>query len=125
MLQKGDPVSYDVRASSALSLPNSRRKVELLYEVPGSWFAREVRIDVIDRNGTRQTLLPTEDQYRAGERPKYEPGTKLRLDLSFFEEMTVEVYVDGERARTYYYEGDNAPVITDHLAEEAQEEDVA
>lgn len=125
MLQKGDVVTYDVRASEQLTLPNSRRKVEVAYVVPGSWFPREVRIDVIDRNGTRQTVLPSEEQYRAGERPKFQPGSTIRLPLSFYEELTVEIYVDGERARTYYYEGNEKPVITDHLAEDGEENDVA
>ncbi len=125
MLQKGDAVTYDVRASGEMSLPNSRRKVEVVYTVPGSWFAREVRIDVIDRNGTRQTVFPSEEQYRTGERPKFEPGSKLLLPLSFYEELTVEIFVDGEQASTYYYEGDNPPVIKDHVGQQGQEEDVA
>ncbi|MEA3364662.1 MAG: PASTA domain-containing protein, partial [Candidatus Hydrogenedentes bacterium] len=101
MLQKGDLVTYDVRASAQLSLPNSRRKVNVAFKVPGSWFPREVRIDVIDRNGARQTVYPTEAHYRAGERPKFQPGSIIRQTLSFYEEMTVEIFVDGERARTY------------------------
>ena len=125
MLQQGDPVTYDVRASAQLSLPDSRRKVEIAYTVPGSWFPREVRIDVIDRYGIRQTVFPSEEQYRAGERPRFQPDTTIRQTLSFVGELTVEVYVDGERTRTYYYEGDNPPVITDHPATETQEDDVA
>ncbi|MFO7974983.1 MAG: PASTA domain-containing protein, partial [Candidatus Hydrogenedentota bacterium] len=125
MLQKGDPVTYDVRASDELSLPNSRRKVEVAYTVPGSWFPREVRIDAIDRNGMRQTILPSETQYRAGERPKFKPGSTIRLPLSFYDELTVEIFVDGERACTYYYQGNEKPVITDHLAEGGEENDIA
>ena len=125
LLQEGQSVTYDVRASGESPLPNSMRKVEVVYTVPGAWSPREVRIDVIDRRGTRQTVLPTQEQYRAGERPKYEPNTKLRLPLSFNDELTVEIYVDGQRACTYYYEGDKPPVITDHLDQEGQEEGVA
>ncbi|HQH54313.1 MAG TPA: PASTA domain-containing protein [Candidatus Hydrogenedentes bacterium] len=125
MLQKGGAVSYDVRASAKLELPNSRRTVKIAYTVPGSWFPREIRIDVIDRNRNRQTILPTEGQYQAGERPKYQPGSIINLPLSFSEELTVEVFVDGERARVYYYEGDAPPVITDYLPEEGEEKDVA
>jgi beta-lactam-binding protein with PASTA domain len=123
MLQKGDPVSYDVRASGDIALPNARRKVVVAYTVPGSWFEREVRIDVIDRTGKRQTVLPSEKQYAAGERPKFKPKSTIRLPLSFYDELTVEVYVDGEKTRTYYYEGDEPPVITDVEPETAAEGD--
>jgi serine/threonine-protein kinase len=125
LLQEGQAITYEVRASGAEAPPDSMRKVEVIYTVPGTWSPREVRIDVIDRKGTRQTVLPSEEQYNAGERPKYEPNTKLRLPLLFNEELTVEVYVDGLRACTYYYEGDNPPVITNHLDQEGQEEGVA
>lgn len=127
MLQAGDAVTYDVRASAQLSLPDSRRKVVIAYTVPGPAFGfpREVRIDVIDRHGVRQTVFPSEEQYRAGERPRFEAGSVIRLPLSFVGELTVEIHIDGERTRTYYYEGDNDPIITDHPSGGGQEEDVA
>ena len=38
----------------------------------------------------------------------------IRQPLSFFDELTVEVFVDGEKVRTYFYEGDSEPIITNH-----------
>jgi beta-lactam-binding protein with PASTA domain len=114
ILHPGDPISYDIRSSGLVALPNTLRKVEVVYTVPASWFDREVRIDVIDGNNQRQTVLPSQADYESGVRPKFQPGSTIRLPLSFPDQLQVEIYVDGVKARTIYYAGDADPLITDH-----------
>lgn len=115
LIHQGDRIVYTVRASGAVALPNAQRKVKVSYTVPPSWFEREVRIDVIDRNGIRATVFPLEHHYVEGMPPKFGSGYTIMLPpLSFIDKMTVEVYLDGQLAQSYAYEGDADPVITQY-----------
>lgn len=114
VVHEGMNVMYDVRASGQVELPDAWRKVVVEYTVPEGWFEREVRIDVMDRGGRRMIVFPKQSDYEAGVRAKVQPGKTIRQPLSFRDEITVEVYVDGVKARTYQFQGDLPPVVTDH-----------
>jgi hypothetical protein len=89
-----------------------------VYTVPHSWFEREVRLDTIDRNGVRATAFPLERHYVNGMPPKFRSGYKITFPtLSFIQKMTLEIYLDGQLAQTYLYEGDNEPVITQYTVQ--------
>ncbi len=113
-LREDDTVVYDVRDSGAVALAGPRHSVELSYTIPPEAGRRAVTVEVIDRRGSRRTAFPRPQDMQNGEPPRYDPGTRLRLPISFHDEMTVEVYLDGERVRSYYYQGDSDPVITDY-----------
>lgn len=111
LLHEGDQIVYSVRPSSSIT----QRSVKVVYTVPNTMFDREIRLDVIDRNGTRTTMYPTERDYVDGEPPRHGAGVRIQLPtLSFVYKMTVEAYLDGQLARTMYYEGDAEPVVTDY-----------
>lgn len=113
LIQEGDRVVYSVRPSGTVSLPDVQRKANITYVVPAAPYDREVRIDAIDRNGTRVTLFPLEKQYVNGEAPRLAPGSSLALPpVSYVDRMAIEVYIDGQLAESRFYEGDGEPKIT-------------
>lgn len=111
LVQEGDVVTYSVRSSGVVEMPDARRPAKVSYTVPNSWYEREVRIDTIDRHGARATRFPTEKDYVNGEAPRYSSGTTITLPLNFIDSMTVEIYLDGQLAESRYYEGDKPPVV--------------
>ena len=114
LIREGDAVFYTVRTSGAYALPDAKRTVQVQYTVPISWFEREVRIDTIDRNGIREVAFPREEHYVNGQPPKYGAGYVIVFSATFTASMTVEIYLDGQLAQTYYYEGEADPVITQY-----------
>jgi len=115
LLKPGDMVIYRYRPNpeteSAETEPGTWREVTVEYVIPPFWMEREVRMDVIYRDGTVRTAFPPFEFYVEGLPPKYTPGTKIRQPIPFQDEVTVEVFLDGEKVRSYYYQGDAEPVI--------------
>ena len=118
LVQPGDIVTYDVRLSGAdVQAGTSKRKVVVRYkDVPLDWLKRGFQVDVIPANGKRQTapvVLPEE----------HAAFNEVNQTINNVpDKMTVEFYVTVEsedgpkriKTRSYYYEGDNDPVITDY-----------
>lgn len=115
-LHEGQVASIDLRPLPSTALPNLRRKVEVVYTVPGTSFNPEIRVDVVDSGGGRKTVFPRTSDYVDGAPPRLQPGTKITIPVSFSEQATVEFYADGELNLSYYYEGSAAPVVTDYGA---------
>ncbi|HEO70205.1 MAG TPA: PASTA domain-containing protein [Candidatus Hydrogenedentes bacterium] len=111
LIHEGDTVFYFVRPSGEVALPDARRRVEVTYTVPPWPGPCEVRIDTIDRNGVRQTVFPQVSDYVNGAPPMLVTGQSITLPIWFVGKMTVEVLLDGNRVRTYLYEGDGEPEI--------------
>lgn len=118
LIKEGDLVTYSVRPSGTVELPDARRSVRLSYTAPFSWFRREIRVDVVDRNGVCTTAFPLEKHYVDGLPPKIGSGETLTgLIVSFIDEMTVRIYLDNQLAQSQYYKGDAEPAITDYTVE--------
>ena len=118
LIREGDLVVYTVRDSGLFDLPDAERKIQISYTAPHSWFKREVRVDAIDRYGVRVTAYPQEKHYVNGMPPKLGSGETLTgLTISFIDQMTVEIFLDGQLAESRYYEGDADPVITKYKVE--------
>ncbi|MBI4560152.1 MAG: PASTA domain-containing protein [Candidatus Hydrogenedentes bacterium] len=112
-VRSGDRVSFNVRTTR--TLPNARRKVDVAYTVPGLLLEREVRVEVVDARGERKTVYPGPDDLVGGLPPRLRPGSVITIpELAFEREVTVEFFVDGQKARTCYYHGLSEPTITDH-----------
>ena len=112
LIQPGDRVIYNVRPSGNINLPDAQRKVQVSYTVPNVQVEREVRVDAIDRNGSRVTVFPLERHYVDGEPPRFGAGYSIELPpLTFVDKMTVEIYLDGQLAQSNYYEGNAEPVV--------------
>jgi len=113
VVNQGDYVRYEVRTLHPADLPNAKRQVTVRYTVPFSWFEREVRVDVVDKSDNRMTVFPRKKDYVGGLPPQFPAGTAITVPgIEFAEEVTVEVYLDGEKDCSYYYKGNAPPVIT-------------
>lgn len=114
LLSDNQVVTYRYRPSGLTPVPNAKRVITLVTTGPPSWFDRQIRIDVIDSAG-RRIVYPSPQAYDAGERPVYEPYQPIKYDSPPFEgELTVEFYIDGRKARSYQYIGDDSPIVTDY-----------
>lgn len=108
LIRAGDKVSYSVRAA----VP--RQKREVLYTLPDAPAQREVRVDFIDKDGVRQTAFPQPRDYVDGAPPKFDPGTRIPITVSFEDEVTVEIFLDGRRTRSYYFQSEGEPIVRDY-----------
>ncbi len=119
LVHPGQTITYDVRLSGIYQVPNMRRKIEVAFVVPRAWALHEVRVDVVDING-RATVLPKQREYDNGVRiicrpgSQVQPGSTIKLQRTFMGTLTVEFYLDDKLAKSYYYEDDAEPVITDY-----------
>ena len=114
-IHEGATIFYYVCPSGTAPLPDSRRSVTVSYTVPPSPQPRAVRIDTINRNAVRETLFPQPRHYVHGAPPKIASGRQVTIpNLKFLEEITLEVFLDGVKVRSYYYQGDAEPVVTDY-----------
>ena len=112
LLHEGDQVVYDLRPSSVIA---QTKVTPDPYVVPKSWFDRELRIDTIDRNGVRATIYPQAGDYIDGAPPKVPSGSTVKLPtIEFTYKMTIEIFLDGQPARSIVYEGEAKPVVTDY-----------
>ncbi len=113
LLRPGDLVTYEFRTNTQVE--GAWRKVTVEYEIPPpSWIEREVQMIVEYADGTRRTAFPPPEYFVDGLPPKYPGTTKIRQPIPFQSEITVEVYLDGELARSYRYTGEGEPVIRDY-----------
>jgi serine/threonine-protein kinase len=114
LIQEGQSVEYTVRASGEIALPDARRRVWANFVVPGSGDSHAIRVDLIDRSGTRRTVYPGEEDYKEGEPPAHVTGTQINIPVLYIDEATVEFYVDGAKAIAYYFKGDAEPIVTNY-----------
>ncbi len=112
VIGEGDTVTYEIRGE--VKEAPERHKADVTYVPPFDWFEHDLRIDVVSGSGVRKTVFPAEKDREAGLRPTYQAGQPIHLTITFSEEITVEVYVDNQKVRSYYYEGDAEAVITDY-----------
>ena len=74
------------------------------------WFAREARVDVVDRTGNRQTVYSKAPAFDEGSKATYVSGTAIRVPVTYVIEAVVEVYIDGVLEASYQLKDGNAPV---------------
>ena len=115
VLIPGQEVSFDVRLRPTSFLPNARRKVTIAYIVPQGPTEVQVRVESIDEAGKRKVIYPPVNEYINNQPPKLLPGSTMTFtDIAYANEGTIEFYIDSRLHRSYFYSGDNNPVITDH-----------
>jgi beta-lactam-binding protein with PASTA domain len=110
MVKQGDEVRLMLRMTAPT--PEAFRQVQLSYTVPRSGPDREVRIDVIGKDGAAYTLFPQQGDYVGGRPPVLSGGKQVVITFSFRDEVTAMVYLDGQKAQSYHYKGGAEPVVT-------------
>jgi serine/threonine-protein kinase len=109
-LYRGQQAHYVVRAGAPDEDPSGKSRAEFEYRIPPSVGEASVRVDFIDNAGNRESRRPRD----ADEDGLFEGGDPLPIGFNYEEEATVEVYLDGRKARTYYFQEGQEPVIRDH-----------
>ena len=113
LVQPGQVVTYDVKPSGTITLPSDAHEAEVRHQMMEDFYANEVRIDVVDRSGnreTKQTYAPNFDEVAKQTRVA---GSTLKIRIPYVGESTVEVYVDGRLAASYFVKEGSEPVAED------------
>ncbi len=112
-LEPGAAVSYDVRPSKTDQLSNARRKIEIVYAAASGDAGKQIRFEYVDRNQERHVLYSGVVQ-APPEEAGPDAARQYRIPLAFFDELTVEVFVNDALARRYHYVGNATPEVTDY-----------
>ncbi len=92
--------------------PEKRYEATVRHQMFYDWYGREVRVDVVDRTGNRQTVWSKKPEFDAAAQQTYVTGTAIRVPVVYVSEAMVEVYVDGVPEASYLLKEGNPPVKT-------------
>jgi len=107
----GQVVSYEVKmATTVPAAPVAATKETVRHVMPSDWYASTVRVDVIDKDGKRQTVWRKEPDSSEQARTTYVAGSAIRIPVAYAGQATVEVYVDGQLSKSYLVRDPNAGV---------------
>ena len=106
LVQEGQIVSYDVKPSGAVDLPDARYEAEVRHQMAFEFAEGDVRVDLLDRQGNRRKVWPLEEQPLR----RYAAGSVIRIPVTYVEEATVEVYYRNNLVESYYLAGGAEPV---------------
>ncbi|MBW7866329.1 MAG: PASTA domain-containing protein [Candidatus Hydrogenedentes bacterium] len=103
-------VTYDYRPSQQAQAPSERYQAHVRHEMGYDWYGRDVRVDVVDRAGNRQTVWSKQPSFDQESQATYLAGTAIRLPVTYIQEAMVEVYVDNRLEASYRLQGGAEPV---------------
>lgn len=113
LIYQNQTVTYDFKPSFATDTPPSvRYEATVRHQMFYDWFGREVRVDVVDRMGNRQTVWSKAPEFDDDARATYVSGTAIRVPVSYVVEAMVEVYIDGVLEAAYQLMDGNPPIKT-------------
>lgn len=110
LIYEGQVVTYDVKPSGSVALPDARFKAEVLYTVQYDWADRDVRVDLVDRRGNRQTVWTKPALYDVLSKSRYVAGTVMRIPVTYVGEATVEIYMNNIMETSYLLKDGADPV---------------
>lgn len=106
---KGQTVIYTVKVSGDISLPDARYQAEITYIVEEDWATKEVRVELIDRNGNREVVWSKPRMYDTLSQLRYVKGTPINIKVNYIGKAKVEIYIDDVLKASYELEGGNLP----------------
>ncbi len=109
LIFEGQKVTCDVKPSSGDLLAGERFEAVVRHTMKESWHDRDVRVDVIDRGGNRQTVFTKPPAFDEKSMRTYVAGSAMRIPISYVEQAMVEVYADGKLLESYYLKGGEPP----------------
>ena len=110
LIVPGQVVTYDVKPSGLMTVPNDQYQAEVLHEMLYDYFDKEVRVDVVDAEGNRTTKGHYAPAFDALSKQTRVAGSKIRVSVPYVGEATVEIYVDGSLDKSYTLKGGAPPV---------------
>jgi beta-lactam-binding protein with PASTA domain len=115
LIYEGRLVTYDVKPSGSVVLPDSQYRAVVTHTMLYDWFDRDVRVDVVDRLGGRRNLRTLPPLYDNISKRRRAAGSSLQINVPYVGEATVVIYVDGAVAESYFLEGGAPPVGSSNI----------
>lgn len=112
LIYQNQVVTYDYVPSLSSVAPTTRYEATVRHQMFYDWYGREVRVDVIDRMGNRQTVWSKMPEFDAVAQQTYVIGTAIRVPVIYISEAIVEIYIDGVLEASYLLKDGNPPVKT-------------
>ncbi len=112
LIYQNQTVTYDYKPSLGSEAPSMRYEATVRHQMFYDWFGREVRVDVVDRMGNRQTVWSKAPEFDDNARATYISGTAIRVPVTYIVEAMVEVYIDGVLEASYQLQDGNPPIKT-------------
>jgi beta-lactam-binding protein with PASTA domain len=109
LIYEGQVVTYQVKPSGSSAVPG-RYSAEVRHKVPYDWFDRDVRVDIVDRQGIRQTVWTKEPLFDDQAKETFVAGSSIRIPVTYVEEATVEIYINDSLADSYVVKDGADPV---------------
>jgi hypothetical protein len=102
LIYEGQVVTYQVRRSGSVDLPDARQQDDVRHVMPYDWYDKEVRVDLIDRMGNRSTVKSWPPMFDGASKASRVAGSAIRVPVTYVEEARVEVFVNGSPVELYY-----------------------
>lgn len=115
LIYQNHVISYDFVPSKSEETEGEaapRYEATVRHQMFYDWYGREVRVDVVDRMGNRQTVWSKKPEFDAAAQRTYVTGTAIRVPVVYTVEAVVEVYVDGIPEASYMLKDGNPPIKT-------------
>lgn len=110
LIYEGQVVTYDVKPSGAVALPDARQQAEVRHVLDYDWYDKDVRVEVIDRGGNRKVVWSKPPVFDDQSRLTYVAGSAIRIPITYIGELTVEIYINNTLVESYFLSEGKAPV---------------
>lgn len=112
LISTGQVVTYEVKPSKGEALPDTRQRGEVLHKMSIDYYDREVRIDRIDRFGTREVMQNFPPAFDEQSKASRVIGSTLRIPVTYIDECSVEIFVNNNLIAAYSLKNGEAPQKT-------------
>ena len=112
MIFEGQIVTYRVKPSGRITLPDTRLKGVVRHIMNYNWYDRDVRIEQIDQLGNRTVIgkyPPALDEQSKASRVS---GSTLKIPVTYIDTCSIEIYVNGNRIAAYQLSDGQPPRST-------------
>lgn len=110
LIYQNQVVTYDYIRSSGQTAPTQQYEDTVRHQMFYDWYSRDVRVDVVDRLGKRQTVWTKAPLFDEEAQRTYVTGTVIRVPVTYIGEVSVEVYIDNEIEASYTLKDGRPPV---------------
>ncbi|HOD95153.1 MAG TPA: PASTA domain-containing protein [Candidatus Hydrogenedentes bacterium] len=110
LIYQNQVVTYDYLRSSGEKAPTQQYEDTVRHQMFYDWYSRDVRVDVVDRLGNRQTIWTKKPLFDEEALRTYVTGTVIRVPVTYIDEVSVEVYIDNELEASYTLKEGRPPV---------------
>lgn len=112
LIYQNQIITYDFVPSETEEKTDTRYEATVRHQMFYDWYGREVRVDVVDRMGNRQTVWSKMPEFDDNAQKTYVTGTAIRVPVIYISEANVEVYIDGGLEASYLLKDGNPPIKT-------------